>query len=68
MKIIYESKTIITKTEAQLGNGPQGQAIYECYGKDEHGQEYHITWPIINHDCDDESNACNWNNYTIRPI
>lgn len=25
----------------------------------------YVTWDIIDPDCDDESNACNWDNFTI---
>lgn len=39
---------------------------YTSTGLDENKNKYTIRWPITNFDCDDESEACDWdNNYKI---
>ena len=27
--------------------------------------EYEIKWPVINFNCDDQSDSCDWDNYTV---
>ena len=29
---------------------------------------YEIMWPIINPDCDDESDACDWTKYKVKKL
>ena len=31
-------------------------------------EKYEIKWRIINHACDDESDACDWDDYTVRQL
>jgi hypothetical protein len=36
------------------------RAIYRATAVDEHGEGYEITWDIICPECEDESDACDW--------
>lgn len=42
---------------------------YVAYAEDSSGNEYKITWPIINEETEDESECCDWeNNFEVREI
>jgi len=38
---------------------------YKAMAYDSSGDEVVITWDILRHDCEDESEACDWNKFDI---
>lgn len=38
---------------------------YLASAQDDQGFEYEIAWPCINPDCEDESDACDWNDFEV---
>ena len=38
---------------------------YQANAVDDVNNDYQVNWDIINIDCDDESNACNWDKYSV---
>ena len=61
-----------TVGEAYFGNSPSDNySTYraELYSADEDGDAGivgHVEWDIIEHNCDDESNACDWDVFTAK--
>lgn len=41
---------------------------YFADAEDSEGNLYVVKWRIIDEHCDDESNACNWEDYTVRKL
>ena len=50
----------LTLTQYAYLDGPDGDAVYTATAKDASGNVWRVRWEILNHDCDDESNACDW--------
>ncbi len=44
------------------------QDHYQSVGEDEDGNEYMIKWKITNRYAQDESDACNWEDYTVKRL
>lgn len=42
--------------------------VYCAWAEDSDGYEYRILWDIINPDCEDESEACDWTIYTVERL
>ena len=43
-----------------------GKSVYRAKAEDCEGNEYTVTWDTIDDDCEDESDACNWDDFTVR--
>lgn len=41
---------------------------YKALGVTGNEEDCMVSWDIIDTDCDDESNACDWNEFTVRKI
>lgn len=46
--------------QAYLDGNLNEEAHYTSYGVDLSGNQYQITWEIINTETDDDSDACDW--------
>ena len=46
----------------------QGETYYRAFGYDSIGNGYYFWWEIINPEAEDESDACDWNNFTLQPV
>lgn len=42
--------------------------IYQALAEDDQENEYLVMWNIINEDCEDESEACDWTKYTVQEL
>ena len=42
--------------------------VYFAKAVDFSGNEYEIKWKIINYDCEDESDACDWTKFEVREL
>ncbi len=42
--------------------------FYTAEAQCNRGRLFKVLWPITNIDCDDESNACDWDNYEVSII
>jgi hypothetical protein len=42
--------------------------LYRACALDKDENEYIITWSITNPECQDESEACDWDNYRVRKV
>ena len=42
--------------------------IYVAHAVDGNQNEFRIEWDCIDIDCDDESDACNWEHFMVRRI
>ncbi len=42
--------------------------FYTATGQDAIGNNYEIAWPVINEDCEDESEACDWDDFKVRKL
>ena len=60
----YNGVTLTLRQQAYLDvtyyRGRNGDAVYAATANDASGNLWRVEWEIINHDCDDESNACDW--------
>jgi hypothetical protein len=72
--VIHEGITIYLKQDAYLANDSMmlGNAGYFASGEDEEGNQYTICWEIKQfdepQDDTDESEACDWDVFTVRLI
>lgn len=59
--VTHNGKTITLTQDAYItSNGSRD--YYRAHAVDANQNEYYILWDIIDADCDDESNACDWSN------
>lgn len=66
MTVTFEGKTI-TLTQDPYIDGVAGERpMYKAHGKDEDGNEYIVTWDVVDgyEEITDESEMCDWD----RPI
>ena len=68
MKEQQETKEItledleLTKSAFICNDFLTGQEYYTAYAQDANRNDYKVRWEIINPDCEDEGNACDWKN------
>ena len=59
--VTHNGKTFTLTQDAYItSNGSRD--YYRAHAVDANQNEYYILWDIIDADCDDESNACDWSN------
>lgn len=60
----------LTEQAAAENKGTEGGVEYIARGVDDAGNKYRVTWQTLARtvDCDDESAACDWDEYTIEAI
>lgn len=63
MKVNVEGKTIELMQDPYIDGMPDERPIYKAHGKDEDGNEYVITWDVVDgyEEIEDESEMCDWN-------
>lgn len=61
----YKGEEIALMQEPYLWHLCNRGDHYKALGLKKDGSEVSIWWPIINHDCEDESNACDWEDFFI---
>ncbi len=61
----YKGKTLTLMQDAYLDGDCDGNGYYTAHAIDDDDNDYQIFWEIINHDCEDQSSACDWNDYSI---
>lgn len=44
------------------------QCVYFAHAIDEEEEEYKVRWEIIDHEAEEECDACDWDIYTIRKL
>lgn len=54
-----------TRAHANTVPFPAADSWYQADGVDADGVEYRIYWEIVNADFGDESEACNWDEFTV---
>ena len=64
----YKGKTLTIKQSPYLNYNTVMGDHYKSMAEDEEGNEYIVRWDIINPDCEDESDACDWQDYQIEEI
>lgn len=62
LTVEFEGKTIKTNQEPFIDGMSDEKPIYKAYGEDQEGNEYIITWNVVDHyeEIEDESEMCNW--------
>jgi len=41
---------------------------YQAIAEDDEGNEYMVRWDIIDSDAEDESDACDWEKYSVKAV
>lgn len=49
-------------------SGTYTKNIYTAHAIDHQGEDYKIIWEIIDENAEDESDACGWDEYTIKKL
>ena len=60
----HKGKTLTLMQDAYLDT----DNFYTAHAIDDDDNDYQIFWEIITHDCDDQSDACNWNDYSVKKL
>lgn len=71
MELTYKEKTLILTQAPYLDHVIADWSSGDCYraaAEDAEGNEYEAFWFDLCLDCDDESDAANWENYIVREI
>lgn len=63
--VTYKGKTLILQQNAYISDDPENLDCYRAAAKDNDGNDYTVLWTIINFECEDESESCNWDNYEV---
>jgi hypothetical protein len=45
-----------------------GYCYYTACAVDALGNDYCFKWDIINHECEDQSEACDWDEFTVKKL
>jgi|HubBroStandDraft_4_1064222.scaffolds.fasta_scaffold11096_4 hypothetical protein len=61
----YKGKTL-TLTQQPYICDLIGSNHYVAMAEDEEGNEYEIKYPITNPECEDESESCDWTDFSVR--
>lgn len=68
----YNNKQLQLKQQAFIDRDfTNGCDVYKAHAIDNEGNEYEILWQITVDNpanCEDESNMCDWGDYTVRAI
>ena len=70
MTIKHNGKTLKLSQTAYI-DGVNGQSFYRAAATDDQGNLYKIKWDITHPDpkrCEDESEMCNWDNFTVEEV
>ena len=65
--IEYKDK-MLTITQQPYIEGPIDYPIYKALAIDIDGNEYEIIWPIVEINCQDESDVCDWEKYHVKEL
>lgn len=65
--VINEELTVYLTQDA-FPSGTPGNEYYEAHAIDKDDNEYVMRWPVIDSQCEDASDACDWDDYTIRKL
>lgn len=57
---------VLTLTQQPYYDGLSDDIFYRAHAVDEDGNDYDIRWDIVNIDGDDESDACDWDCFSVR--
>lgn len=49
-------------------SGMQRKVVYQAHAVDENDDEYIIIWNVIDLSCEDESEACDWDKFTVKAL
>lgn len=69
--IIYKDKilTLLQNPYIDMAiNNPWQNLIYRATAIDDHDNDYEIIWDVVNLDCEDESESCDWTNFKVRSL
>jgi len=61
-----DTKLYLTQYPYINQGGTPTQVFYQAHAIDDDGNSYMIFWDIINEDTEDESEACDWEDYTVQ--
>jgi len=68
----YNNKQLQLQNEAFIDRDFTNDCdVYKAHAIDAEGNEYEILWQITidnSADCDDQSNMCDWEDYTVREL
>lgn len=67
-KFATRGGVILACTQAPYIQHKYGKEGYVCHAIDEFENEFEIFFNIKNTDCEDESESCDWNCYTVRKL
>lgn len=63
----YEGKTLYMTQNPFASSRTDRLTEYEAAAKDDEGNCYNIFWPIVDEFAEDESDACDWEDYEVEP-
>lgn len=52
-------------TQQPYLNGTGENPVYKAAAQDAAGNQYMVTWQVTDANCEDESEACDWKDYTV---
>lgn len=62
----YKGKVLWLQQEAYI-TALIGQSKYECIAlAEDDDYEYEVSWDIVDFQCEDESDACDWEVYDVK--
>lgn len=64
--VTKNGKTYFLKQDAYISDRVGMLDYYMAHATDEDDMDCTIFWPIVNDDCDDESNACDWDDFRVK--
>ena len=63
----HEGRMLTLTQEPYLGGG-SNEGYYVALAIDPGGNEYEVTWAVIETESDDESDRADWDKYDVRPL
>jgi hypothetical protein len=66
----YKNKTLTIMQAPYPDNHPYDSdlSVYKAIAHSEDGYEFEVTWSIKDYETDDESDACDWEEFSVREL
>lgn len=63
--VTYQGKTLTLQQDAYISDTVGKLDHYKASAIDAEGETYTVWWAIINFECEDESESCDWDEHEV---
>lgn len=64
-EVSHEGKKLVLTQYPYIEQNPNGEIVYRGCATNSAGDHYELEWDIVNESCEDESEACDWEDFRV---